>query len=849
MGTVYLAYDTQLDRQVALKIPQFSATDSPSVMERFFREARAAATLHHASICPVYDVGEINGTHYLTMAYIEGRPLSELIRTSAKGLTSRQAAALARRLALALEEAHSKKVIHRDLKPSNVMLTKRGEPVIMDFGLARRGGAKDAPLTQYGSVMGTPAYMAPEQAKGNPDEMGPACDIYSLGVILYELLAGRPPFEGDAIAVLSQVLMDTPKSPSKYRPDVDRELEAICLKAMAKRPESRYRSMGELAGALGDYLKGTSQPAQSVVAQTQPAPEQPLAELLRELEPPGAVRIAAADFHVSQSGGRPSPTQRPRELDMPGEAILSRTGRTARNRKLSPRFWIAGAAGAAGLILVGIVFWVPTDSGTSQLEQSNLNPKSEVKGPVPPPAKSTELRPPDRHVEIPTEVPGKPAGTVADPKIPVADSKVFKGGRTSEWVPLCNGRDLTGWKGNLANWRIQDGVIVGKLPNQPITSYTYLCSEKKYRDFELRLKARLLGGNSGVQVRSLISNAETFDVGGPQVEIAPGRGVIWGTVVTAPTHEPSLPASADDVLKILRPSDFNELSITCVGRHITVMLNGTTVNDADFPSMPNEGIIALQLHKGHPGMEVHFKDIEIRLLDGSSQSASTPKSEPPPPVAASRPKASDRQLALFDGEDLSAWIHADRQPARWKVGRGFFEIGGGGNLLTKQEFAGDHQIHIEFLIPRGRAGDAKTQKGGNSGNAKPERRGNSGVFVQGRYEIQILDSYGSNPPTKQDCGALYGQAAPLVNACKQPGAWQTMDISFRAPKLDARGKIIAKPRIHVVLNDQTVLNDVELETASQAALNSAMDKPGPLMLQDHGDPVRFRNVWVKYEGD
>jgi hypothetical protein len=256
MGAVYLAHDSQLDRPVALKVPTFSGDDAPRMLERFYREARAAAGIQHPNICPVHDFGAIDGVHYLTMAFIEGKSLAELLREARKPMGMRQAAALARKLALALEEAHRRQVIHRDLKPSNVMVTRRGEPVVMDFGLARRGKAADSGLTQSGGVMGTPSYMAPEQARGDVEAMGPPCDIYGLGVMLYEMVAGRLPFVGaDAMAVMAQVLMDQPRPPSAHRPDLDAQLEAVCLKAMAKRPEDRYRSMAELAAALGEYLK------------------------------------------------------------------------------------------------------------------------------------------------------------------------------------------------------------------------------------------------------------------------------------------------------------------------------------------------------------------------------------------------------------------------------------------------------------------------------------------------------------------------------------------------------------------------------------------------------------------
>jgi hypothetical protein len=222
--------------------------------------------------------------------------------------------------------------------------------------------------------------MAPEQAKGNPDQMGPACDIYSLGVILYELLAGRPPFEGDAIAVLSQVLMDTPKPPSKYRADVDRNLEAICLKAMAKRPENRYRKMGELAGALGDYLKATNQPTQDVSAANQPAAEVPLRELLGDIEArPGTT--ATPDFYIGHLDRRPARIEPRQDFNADDEVAIPRTRLNARgrNRRFSLRLWIAAAAGAAALLLIGIVILVRTKYGMIQIELTDPNAKVEVK--------------------------------------------------------------------------------------------------------------------------------------------------------------------------------------------------------------------------------------------------------------------------------------------------------------------------------------------------------------------------------------------------------------------------------------------------------------------------------------
>lgn len=281
MGSVYLAHDMKLDRRVALKVPHFLPTDDPDILERFHREARAAATLQHAHICPVHDVGTHSGIHFLTMAFIEGKSLAEIIK-EAKVLPQRQAAGWVRQLALALQEAHDMGVIHRDLKPANIMINQRREPVVMDFGLARRVHAGDIQLTHAGSVLGTPAYMSPEQVRGDLATMGPGCDIYSLGVILYECVTGRPPFVKPGMGILTQILNDEPEPPSRLRPDLDTALERICCKAMAKNIEDRYPSMKALAADLGEYL------TPSVVLAAAPPP----LPAVKPVPPPEAVPVA-----------------------------------------------------------------------------------------------------------------------------------------------------------------------------------------------------------------------------------------------------------------------------------------------------------------------------------------------------------------------------------------------------------------------------------------------------------------------------------------------------------------------------------------------------------------------------
>lgn len=255
MGAVLLAHDTQLNRPVALKVPVLDDDGSGTVVARFLREARAVASLNHPNICQIYDVGQLDGTHFIAMAYIEGRPLSEFVQAG-KPQPQQQVAQLIRKVALALHEAHEQGLLHRDLKPANIMVNRRGEPIVMDFGLACRvAESAQSRLTHEGHLIGTPAYMSPEQINDR-QALGPATDIYSLGVVMYELLAGRAAFSGSVVSVIAKVLHDQPTPLVQLRSDISPALAAICARAMAKSPGERFASMKELAIALSAYLKG-----------------------------------------------------------------------------------------------------------------------------------------------------------------------------------------------------------------------------------------------------------------------------------------------------------------------------------------------------------------------------------------------------------------------------------------------------------------------------------------------------------------------------------------------------------------------------------------------------------------
>ena len=252
-GVVFRARQKSLDRIVALKVISLGQWGSEAHLKRFRREAHAAASLNHPSIVSIYEVGERDGCCYFSMRFVEGGQLDEVVRDAQMSI--RQAAELTAKVARTVHYAHEHGVLHRDIKPGNILLDKNGEPHLTDFGLARLPGAQSS-ITRTIDVLGTPSYMAPEQAAGETTKLSKTTDVYGLGAVLYQLLTGQPPFVGGTTYETIRLLWDTePRPPRSVNPKIDRELSTICLKCLEKDPKHRYSSALAFAQDLEHWLK------------------------------------------------------------------------------------------------------------------------------------------------------------------------------------------------------------------------------------------------------------------------------------------------------------------------------------------------------------------------------------------------------------------------------------------------------------------------------------------------------------------------------------------------------------------------------------------------------------------
>jgi serine/threonine protein kinase len=510
MGVVFQAEDIPLKRLVALKVMLPQVAEDPTNRERFLREAQSAAALSHDHIIAIHQVGEERGVPYLAMPLLRGESLDDRLRRAGK-LPQEEVLRIGREIADGLDAAHEAGLIHRDVKPANIWLEgSRARVKILDFGLARSVAASSQ-ITQSGVILGTPAYMAPEQARA--EKVEGRSDLFALGCVLYLLATGELPFKGsDTISTLIAVAMHEPKPPRDLDPTLSPALADLILHLLAKKPADRP-------------------PSARVVADTLTAIEQ----------------AQQATQRLATNGSRQKPVA------------------TANMRR--SRF---GIAIAAGLLLLGV------GGVTAYFFGKDLETKETSKEAVA--FKNKE---------------GKKGGEVSERVIRPED-----GG----WVPLFNGKDLTGWKvfpNGTGHWKAQNGVIVSDGPR------SHLFSERgDYQNFRIRIEARINnGGNSGLYFRT------RFDPGLPRGYEAQIYSMLSGD----PYKTGSLYGFVPVARLVAHPNEWFTQEVLADNNHIVIQVNGvTTVDFIDPKKTYTQGHIALQQHD--PGTVVKFRKIEIREL-------------------------------------------------------------------------------------------------------------------------------------------------------------------------------------------------------------------------------------------
>ena len=694
MGKVYLAHDSQLDRQVALKTPSFRGGDDDDMVTRFYREARAAAKLQHRNICPIFDVGEIDGRHFISMAFVKGRCMSDFIKPG-KLPPQKTSAILVQRLAVALGEAHRHNVIHRDLKPANIMIDLKKEPIVMDFGLARQTDAESR-VTQSGMAVGTPAYMSPEQVRGDLDDVGPTADIYALGVILYELLSGKLPFRGPIAKVVYGIVNEEPAAPSTIREGIDPELESICAKMMAKDRAQRFRSMEDVALALKAYVKGRGQTKKSDQSSPKASIERTSESSTKGLTETGALNaFFAAQADATASGTKIEPALQSIVTKDSKSAGLSARPRTAgkssgdRRRRFNTII-ASGFVGGIVLLLAVVIYFnggkVELDQGTDAVVEVRED-GSLLISPSPPrstPPSQNQNQALDKWQEL------------IDPEL-------------SNWVRYPSGSPVAG------DWRVSDGILqIAKVSSGDIRT------KSTYGDFEIQFEWKLgKNGNSGVIYR-VAPGTEVSWRSGPEYQLLDEfnftgslrqeqrTGAIYGLF-------PPLNSLANPI------GQWNQARIIARGPHIEHWLNGTKVAEAeigspdwaaalrrngrldDYPDFgkTESGYIVLQSLRS----EIAYRNIRLRKLDVES------------PLENQRVESSQTgNIRTNSIEQESASVLQSSEPADGGIRANPKVIDPDVELLNEWEHGGGHtpNWHLASLSPDGdrvafRIGDGPLQ--------------------------------------------------------------------------------------------------------------------------------------------
>jgi serine/threonine protein kinase len=621
MGIVLRAFDERLHRVVAIKVMATQLATSATARKRFIREARAAAAISHDHIVTIHAVEEAGGLPYIVMYYVAGQSLQQKIDREGH-LELREILRIGQQIATGLAAAHAHGLMHRDVKPANILLENGVERVrITDFGLAR--AVDDVGMTRTGEVAGTPQYMSPEQAQGLP--MDARSDLFSLGCVLYAMCTGRSPFRAETtFATVRRVCEDKPRPIREVNSEIPLWLVEIIDRLLAKQPAVRFQSAAEVSELLSGHL-----------AEVQ---------------------------HPSTVGQSPAP-------------VVKSSRRTAYGSR--PLLWSAATVLLFAVLLLGLseaggvtklttsVIRVLTPHGTLIIEVDDPGVAVTVEGDgglVIKGAGPREVRLPIGEYKVRATKDGQPVKeevvsisrggkqtvsvTLETPVAATAAGAPVNAPTSGGFAPLFNGKDLSGWDGDMRFWRVEDGAITGEITAEnQLTRNTFLIWKGgTVKDFEIRAMFKLFAdrpsGNSGIQFRSKLVPSPAWDpnqwvVAGYQVDIDRDNtytGILFeekteryilaqrGQKVTIWSDgkkiETGRTGSPEELLGAIKVGEWNEYEITAIGNHIVQRINGKVmadVTDEQVDKRSMEGIVALQLYKG-AAMKVQFKDIRLKEI-------------------------------------------------------------------------------------------------------------------------------------------------------------------------------------------------------------------------------------------
>lgn len=772
MGEVFKARHRRMDRLVAIKLLPSAMTKDKAAIARFDREVKAAAKLRHPNIVAADDADEANGVHFLVMEYVEGSDLSAIVKKNGP-FSVEKAVNYVLQAARGLEFAHGEGIVHRDIKPANLLLDKKGVVKILDMGLARIQGdaAGQAELTGTGAVMGTVDYMAPEQAVSTKHADARA-DIYSLGCSLFYLLTGTPTFDGDTLMAKLLAHRDKPiPSLRSVRAEVPAKVDAVFKKMVAKKVEDRYQTMRDVIADLEQCSAAS------------PVKPESVADTL-DLEMTSLMQNASL---------APSKSIQKRKKKK------AKPGRPSRNLLL-----IGGGILGVLVLLAGLLIRVKTKDGTLVV---NVNePDAEV-----------EVSNEQGKVEITRNGEKGPITITVDPgkhrlKVNKAGFELFtdnfemeSGGKktiTAKLVPVdqketapanpAAGKRGDDWVGLPQYWKITPQEISGSTLPDGIEFNTCLCARKSIRDFELRCQVRLgrLDGNSGIQIRSEYVNKDTFILRGPQVDFGTGY---WGSLYGEQTVGMMREAPAEVVKRVVKPEGFNEVFVRCVGKRVTIRINGETTIDEEFPTIADEGVVGLQLHSGKN--EVVFRNLELKELGASA-------------------------AELFNGSDLTGWTG---DVGLMAVENGVLVNDGKRGVAIAPGDYQDVEMEIEFRLANG---------------------GNSGLGIcytgfgdpsENGLEIQMLDDAAyPNVLDSQKCGSVYKLAAARPGHFKPWPDWNHF-------KVISAGDIV-KVELNGVLVTDATRSALKQASPQHAGVSRTSGKVG---LFPHTGRSEYRNFRIR----